>query len=245
MPIIGVRELSRQTAGVIDELEKSGEPVIITKQGRPVATLSAVSPEQIQDLTLALAPTFVETRRRTDADLESGRVRSLDEVSSDLMREAVRSPVGRRVLAQRQDHLAKRQAEIVDQIQQLFSEAPGRLATEGTTFADAWADSTHALMEGAVEAARQSARRLEEQVPGRSRTGPRRPAAAKQTGRRKAQPDTTRKKAGRVKAGAGATARKSSAAKASSGRSGKQATKPGQSSSRSAQSSSRRARPAG
>ena len=40
MPVIGIRQLSREASGVINELEDSGEPVVVTKQGRPVATLT-------------------------------------------------------------------------------------------------------------------------------------------------------------------------------------------------------------
>ena len=38
MPVIGIRELSRETADVIKGLQSSGEPVVITKQGKPISS---------------------------------------------------------------------------------------------------------------------------------------------------------------------------------------------------------------
>jgi prevent-host-death family protein len=73
MAFIGVRELSRAVSKVLTDLQRNGEPVIITKQGRPVAALVAVDQERLEDLVLAASPAAAQRRSKADEDLETGR----------------------------------------------------------------------------------------------------------------------------------------------------------------------------
>lgn len=73
MAFIGIRELSRGVSKVLSDLQGNGEPVIITKQGRPVAALVAVDQERLEDLVLAASPAAAQRRTKADEDLDAGR----------------------------------------------------------------------------------------------------------------------------------------------------------------------------
>jgi len=110
MPVIGVRELSRQTADVLKELQSSGESVVITKQGKPIATLSAVDESEVQNLVLSLAPSIREISSTAEVDFTPTQTRSLEEVSEQLAEEASRSAEGQQAMRQARRVRAKRRA---------------------------------------------------------------------------------------------------------------------------------------
>jgi prevent-host-death family protein len=64
VPLVGLRQLGRETREVLDRLQEDGEPVVITRHGRPIAALTAISEEQAAALAFAVAPEFVESRGR-------------------------------------------------------------------------------------------------------------------------------------------------------------------------------------
>ncbi|MBN2114335.1 MAG: type II toxin-antitoxin system Phd/YefM family antitoxin [Acidimicrobiia bacterium] len=73
MGTIGIRDLSRNTSQVIDQVSSTGSPMIVTKHGRPVAAVVAVDPDALEDFVLATAPEYAVARRAADADLAAGR----------------------------------------------------------------------------------------------------------------------------------------------------------------------------
>jgi len=111
MPVIGLRQLSRETSEVIQELLSSGEPVVITKKGWPVATLAPVDETQVQDLVLSLAPSIKETSSITKVDVSPAKTRTLDKVSRQLAKEAARSAAGRKAQANAKSAGPSRQAK--------------------------------------------------------------------------------------------------------------------------------------
>jgi antitoxin (DNA-binding transcriptional repressor) of toxin-antitoxin stability system len=164
MPVIGLRQLSRETADVIAELKNSGEAFVITKQGRPVATLTRVDETQAQDLVLSLAPRIRESSSTAEVEVSPTKTRSLDEVSKQLAKEASRSDEGQRALAKYSDDLAKQRSEVLTALDRLFSEGQARLSGMTPSLITAWTDSTQKLIEGAVQAALDSARTLQERA---------------------------------------------------------------------------------
>ena len=85
MQTVGVRELANRTSALLDSVEEAGEPVVVTRHGRPVAVLSAIEPEAFRDFVLAQAPEFSASRVETDADIERGALgMPLDEVFAEL-----------------------------------------------------------------------------------------------------------------------------------------------------------------
>lgn len=77
MPTVGIRELSRNASKVIEDVQRTKRPYIVTRNGEPVVVLSVIDPEQLEDFLLANAPEFVEGRREADEELRTGRTRSL------------------------------------------------------------------------------------------------------------------------------------------------------------------------
>ena len=51
--IYSVRELGRQTARIVNEIENSGKPAFITRYGRFIATITPLAPGQVESEVLA------------------------------------------------------------------------------------------------------------------------------------------------------------------------------------------------
>jgi prevent-host-death family protein len=58
MAFVGIRTLSRETSRVIQEFEETGEPVILTREGKPIGALVPVDERQVEEMVLATAPEF-------------------------------------------------------------------------------------------------------------------------------------------------------------------------------------------
>ncbi|MFZ0214996.1 MAG: type II toxin-antitoxin system Phd/YefM family antitoxin [Candidatus Dormiibacterota bacterium] len=88
MPTVNVRDLQRNPARILRELEDSGQPAFVTRNGRPVAVLMPLDEEALLDHVLANAPEYVADMRRADDEIAQGDVGTpLDEVMADLRRE--------------------------------------------------------------------------------------------------------------------------------------------------------------
>lgn len=83
MSTVGVRELGKRASAIVDAVEH-GDRVVVTKRGRPVAVLSAVSADVLEDFVLAHHDEFVRDMAEAERELAAGRTRSLDEVLADL-----------------------------------------------------------------------------------------------------------------------------------------------------------------
>lgn len=81
--VVNVRELARNTGRVLEEVEE-GTYVLITRKGRPVATVSPISQEALEDFVLAHAPEFVESLDEADREIASGRTVALREFEREL-----------------------------------------------------------------------------------------------------------------------------------------------------------------
>lgn len=79
MAIIGMRELLREPTKVFREIEEKREPVLVTHRGRPVAAMYPVDADRAEQLMLASAPDYVESRRSAENARAEGRTRSLGE----------------------------------------------------------------------------------------------------------------------------------------------------------------------
>jgi prevent-host-death family protein len=85
MAVVNVRDLQRNPARVLHDLEESGRPVFVTRNGRPVAVLMPVDEDALLDYVLANAPEFVENMRQADKEIARGEIgRPLSEVITDL-----------------------------------------------------------------------------------------------------------------------------------------------------------------
>lgn len=79
MTTVSIRDLQRNPSGVVSEVEHSGRPAIVTRNGKPVAAIMAVDEEALEDFVLANAPAFVKAMRAADAELAAGTTTSLDD----------------------------------------------------------------------------------------------------------------------------------------------------------------------
>lgn len=84
MSTIGVRELARHASSIINDIEQSKQPALITRRGRPVAYMLPVDSEEFEDFVLAHAPEFVEGMAAADAELAAGQTISLADVRDEL-----------------------------------------------------------------------------------------------------------------------------------------------------------------
>ncbi len=84
MSTIGVRELARHASSVINEIEQSREPALVTRRGRPVVYMLPVDSEEFEDFVLTHAPEFVEGMAAADLELAAGETVSLASVREEL-----------------------------------------------------------------------------------------------------------------------------------------------------------------
>jgi antitoxin (DNA-binding transcriptional repressor) of toxin-antitoxin stability system len=73
-------ELNQQTARVLEEINASGRPAVITRHGRFVAMVSPLAAGQVETAALSRGPLAAELRRRQAAD--AGSALSADELES-------------------------------------------------------------------------------------------------------------------------------------------------------------------
>ncbi|HET7443323.1 MAG TPA: type II toxin-antitoxin system Phd/YefM family antitoxin [Solirubrobacterales bacterium] len=157
MAVVGIRQLSRETSKVIQQFEETGEPLIVTREGRPIGALMPVDQAQLQDIVLATAPKSLELHEQAKADLAEGRTLSLAEAAAERGIE----------LPPRESDVAAEEAEVgpelvageLAQLQSVFSEA-------GTIVADVNREAG-ALSEDALATIRETAH--EEPAPGEVR----------------------------------------------------------------------------
>jgi len=71
METVGVRDLANRASAVLEQLEETGQPILVTRHGRPVAVLSAIDQEALHDYVLASAPEF--SRDRSEAEAQWGK----------------------------------------------------------------------------------------------------------------------------------------------------------------------------
>jgi PHD/YefM family antitoxin component YafN of YafNO toxin-antitoxin module len=84
MSTIGVRELAKHTSAIINDIEQTKEPALITRRGQPVAYMLAVDSDEFEDFVLAHAPEFVEGIATANAELAAGETVSLADIRRDL-----------------------------------------------------------------------------------------------------------------------------------------------------------------
>ena len=85
METVGVRDLANRASAVLDQLEQGGQPVIVTRRGRPIAVLSAIDAEEFYDYVLAHSPEFAAGRKVAEERFARGEYgQPLDDVIAEL-----------------------------------------------------------------------------------------------------------------------------------------------------------------
>jgi prevent-host-death family protein len=84
MSTVSIRELSRNTSGVVAEVSASGRPAVVTKHGAPVAAVIPIDAGELEDFVLANAPRYLADMNAAKADLREGHTRNAAEVFAEL-----------------------------------------------------------------------------------------------------------------------------------------------------------------
>lgn len=84
--IVNVRELARNTSRVLEEVEE-GTFVLVTRNGKPVATVTPISQDALDDFVMAHAPEFVQAREEAEKEIASGETASLADFERELDRD--------------------------------------------------------------------------------------------------------------------------------------------------------------
>jgi prevent-host-death family protein len=82
---VGIRELARQASQIIERVETTRRPALITRHGRPVAALVPVDEGELEDWILANAPEFVRSMRQADREIARGQLgKPLEQILSQI-----------------------------------------------------------------------------------------------------------------------------------------------------------------
>jgi antitoxin (DNA-binding transcriptional repressor) of toxin-antitoxin stability system len=84
MAVIGIRDLSRKTRAMLDQLEENGEPMIIARHGKPVAILSVPTERQLIDADIAATPGFRGSLDQANLELAEGTAKSFDQFVTEV-----------------------------------------------------------------------------------------------------------------------------------------------------------------
>ncbi|MBK5092014.1 MAG: type II toxin-antitoxin system Phd/YefM family antitoxin [Actinobacteria bacterium] len=79
MITVGIRELKNRTSEYIRRVRSEG-PLIITSNGRPLAAMIPLEPEEVEDFLIAHSPRVKEAIRKGLRDIEKGRTFAVDEL---------------------------------------------------------------------------------------------------------------------------------------------------------------------
>jgi prevent-host-death family protein len=78
MATISLRELARNTSGVIQDVQASGRPALVTRNGKPVAALVPIDAAALEEWLLGRAAAFTRAAAEADPDLAAGRTDSME-----------------------------------------------------------------------------------------------------------------------------------------------------------------------
>ena len=84
MSTVNIRELSRNTSGVVDEVSRTGRPALVTKHGEPVAAVIPIDAGDIEDLVLSKSREYLDDLTAAGEDLAAGHTRPAGEVFAEL-----------------------------------------------------------------------------------------------------------------------------------------------------------------
>lgn len=87
MPTVSIRELARNTSGVVSAVARTGRPALVTRHGAPVVALIPLDEEQLEDFVLSTSPEIAEDLAAAERDLAAGNTQPADEFFAELATE--------------------------------------------------------------------------------------------------------------------------------------------------------------
>jgi len=89
MSTISIRDLQRNTSGVIAGVADTKQSALVTRHGEPVAALVPIDANDLEDYLLSKVPSFADDMAAADEALASGEARSAAGVFAELDAEDV------------------------------------------------------------------------------------------------------------------------------------------------------------
>ncbi len=89
MPFVNVRDLHDRTAEILRRV-KEGDPVVVTRYGKPIAVIRDLAEEDLEGLAMVLDPKLRKGLEDARADVAAGRVSGLDELIAEVQAELQR-----------------------------------------------------------------------------------------------------------------------------------------------------------
>lgn len=86
MPFVNVRELHDRTAEILRRV-KEGDPVVVTRYGKPIAVIRDLAEEDLEGLAMMSDPKLRKGLEEARADVAAGRVSDLDELIAEVQAE--------------------------------------------------------------------------------------------------------------------------------------------------------------
>ena len=84
MSTISIRELQRNTSGVVADVAESKHTALVTRHGEPVAALVPIDAQDLEDYLLSKVPGFAEDMAVADQAHASGATRTAADVFTEL-----------------------------------------------------------------------------------------------------------------------------------------------------------------
>ena len=82
MPFVNVRELHDRTAEILREV-KNGNPVFVTRYGKPIAVIRDLAEEDLEGLVMLSDPKLRKGLDEARADVAAGRVSELNDLMAE------------------------------------------------------------------------------------------------------------------------------------------------------------------
>jgi prevent-host-death family protein len=84
VPLLGIRAFSRRVSREIESVIETGQPLVLTKHGRPVAAVVPINEDSLEDFVVAHAPEFTAAMKAADVELARGETKPLSETLDEL-----------------------------------------------------------------------------------------------------------------------------------------------------------------
>jgi len=86
MPFVNVRDLHDRTTEILRRV-KEGDPVVVTRYGKPIAVIRDLAEEDLEGLAMMSDPKLRKGLEEARADVAAERVSDLDELIAEVQAE--------------------------------------------------------------------------------------------------------------------------------------------------------------
>lgn len=84
MSTVSIRDLQRNTSGVVADVADSKQAALVTRHGEPIAALVPVDAQDLEDYLLSKVPSFAEDMAAAEQAYANGETRSAADVFAEL-----------------------------------------------------------------------------------------------------------------------------------------------------------------